>query len=168
MAASCQGDQRAFEQLVLRHETALYRFMNARLGHRADAQDVLQEAFASAWRYRKSYRSKWRFSTWLYRIALRHGHRQRSRQRPSVDLDDAQLSAPSGQDPSNQDVWDHARNHLSAAAFNTVWLHYHEQWQLSEIATCLGRPVSWVKVTLFRARKKLAGVLNPDDYGLRP
>ncbi len=166
MAASCQGDHRAFEQLVLRHETALYRFMCARLGHPVDAQDVLQEAFASAWRYRKSYRPKWRFSTWLYRIALRQGHRERSRQGSWVALDDAQLMAPA--EPANQDVWDQARKHLTAGAFSTLWLHYHEQWPLSEIATCLGRPVSWVKVTLFRARRKLAGTLNPDDYGLTP
>ncbi|MEO0586073.1 MAG: flagellar FliJ family protein, partial [Planctomycetota bacterium] len=39
-------------------------------------------------------------------------------------------------------------------------LHYHEQWKLAEIAACLGQPVSWVKVTLHRARKRLARLLD--------
>ena len=44
------GDRDAFEILVRRWQDRLYRFALGRLGHRGDAQDALQEAFASAWR----------------------------------------------------------------------------------------------------------------------
>lgn len=166
MQASCDGNQQAFEQLVLRHEAPLYRFMLARLGNVADAQDVLQEAFAAAWRYRQTYRSTWRFSTWLYRIALRHGQRRRHNNSAAVDPDAIAGVLVPGPLPGQADIWDHAREHLSATAFSIIWLHYHEQWKLAEIATCVDRPVSWVKVTLFRARRKLAVALKRDHYGV--
>ncbi|MEM9183139.1 MAG: RNA polymerase sigma factor [Pseudomonadota bacterium] len=164
MQAACAGDHSAFEELVSRHETPLYRFLVARLGHASDAQDVLQEAFAAAWRYRDSYRPRWRFSTWLYRIALRHGLRLRdtggAEHTAQVSLDEVELTAPGSTDRLEMDIWSFARQHLSSTAFTTVWLHYHEQWKLAEIAACLGQPVSWVKVTLHRARKRLARLLN--------
>ncbi len=164
MQAVCAGDHRAFEELVRRHETPLYRFLVARLGHTSDAQDVLQEAFAAAWRYRGSYRSRWRFSTWLYRIALRHGLRLRDKagagEADRVSLDQVELPASEDSEPVEMDIWGFARQHLSRSSFTALWLHYHEQWKLAEIAICLGQPVSWVKVTLHRARKRLARLLD--------
>jgi len=71
MAASASGDEAAFSRLVRRHapkaEVVALRF----LGSRADAEDVVQDAFARAW----SSAARWRpgeaaFGTWMHRVVV--------------------------------------------------------------------------------------------------
>lgn len=64
-----KGSVGAFEQLVLRDQDRLYRFLLARTDNRSDADDALQEAFVAAFRHLSSYRSRYQFSTWLFTIA---------------------------------------------------------------------------------------------------
>jgi RNA polymerase sigma-70 factor (ECF subfamily) len=55
----------------------LLRFLLTRCANYADAEDVLQDSLISAFRYLHSYDPRWRFSTWLYRIAIRNAAKQR-------------------------------------------------------------------------------------------
>ena len=41
----------------------------------ADAEDALQDTLINAYRYLHSYDSRWRFSTWLFRIAINNASR---------------------------------------------------------------------------------------------
>ncbi|MGH6876951.1 MAG: RNA polymerase sigma factor [Rhizomicrobium sp.] len=64
------GDQRAFEQLVRRHQGTVRAQLRRLLsGDEAQADDLAQEAFLLAWRKLDQFRGEARFSTWLYRIA---------------------------------------------------------------------------------------------------
>ena len=79
------GDHKAFEMLVERHENKVYGLAYRLMGNAADAEDVLQDAFLSAYRGLKKFQGKSSFSTWLYRLAtnaalikLRKGKRQQS------------------------------------------------------------------------------------------
>lgn len=152
-----QGDAGAFECLVQRWQDRLYRFLLARLGNRADAQDALQDAFVAAWRYRASYRERFVYSTWLYRIALREA--AKARQRPEVRGDPAPSAAQPGTD-DGKNLWRLVRSHLSDSAFTVVWLRYHEDWTVKEISLCLRRPAAWVRLSLHRSRRRLAAVLE--------
>ena len=63
-----RGDGRAFETLAKRHETALFRHVLRVAGTQSDAEDVVQEAFISAWRSIASFQGG-SFRAWLFRIA---------------------------------------------------------------------------------------------------
>jgi RNA polymerase sigma-70 factor (ECF subfamily) len=76
-AAAKDGSEPAFDELVARYQTRLLRFLLVRCNNRADAEDAIQDTFVNAWKYIHSYDARWRFSTWLYRIALRNASRQR-------------------------------------------------------------------------------------------
>lgn len=154
--AAKSGDTAAFEALVTRYETPVFRYLLARLGHRADAEDALQEAFVSAYRYLQSFDIEQSFRAWIYTIAIREAARigkKQSRRRwverlfagSGEPVDDADSSSDHG-------VWLQARQTLSAEHFTALWLYYHEQWTVAEIATGLSRSDSWVKVNLHRAR----------------
>ena len=73
LRARLNNDQRAFEQLVRRHQ-AMVRALLRRLtkGDHAAADDLAQETFLIAWRKLDQFRGDARFSTWLYRIAYTH------------------------------------------------------------------------------------------------
>jgi RNA polymerase sigma-70 factor (ECF subfamily) len=69
MLAFRAGDARAFEVLVRRHRTPVFNFILRFTGHRARAEDVLQETWLKVVRSAPEYEAKARFTTWLYTIA---------------------------------------------------------------------------------------------------
>jgi RNA polymerase sigma-70 factor, ECF subfamily len=69
MLAFRGGDVRAFEELVLRHRTPVYQFILRFSGHRARAEDLLQETWLKVVRSAHDYQPRARFTTWVYTIA---------------------------------------------------------------------------------------------------
>ncbi len=62
------GDEDAFAALVRRYMGGLHRVVARMLGDDEEAWDVVQMALVRAWQKLDRYDSRWRFSTWLYRI----------------------------------------------------------------------------------------------------
>ena len=88
------GDLAAFEQLMRRHNTALFRAARAIVRDDADAEDVVQEAYIAAYRHLPEFRGDARLSTWLTRIVINQAlARLRARRRDNVValLDDRPL-----------------------------------------------------------------------------
>jgi RNA polymerase sigma-70 factor (ECF subfamily) len=65
------GDLDAFGELVERHRRAVFRAALAALGSPAEADDVTQEAFVTAYRKIGGFRGDAAFRTWLLAIAWR-------------------------------------------------------------------------------------------------
>ena len=63
------GDQKAYEFLVDKHRAALFHIINRIVRHEEVANDLVQETFMKAFSSLATYRSEYRFSTWLYKIA---------------------------------------------------------------------------------------------------
>lgn len=68
MRAAQSGDLDAFEVLLRRHQTPVYRVALRMLRSEADAQDASQEAFVQAWKSLDRFRGDSSFATWMYRI----------------------------------------------------------------------------------------------------
>lgn len=165
---SLNGDRHAFAELVRRYQDRLLRFLVTRAASRADAEDAVQDAFVSAYRYLPSFNPRWRFSTWLYRIALRNLSRQASRSTGNQDLQDVEAKAVDENDPlsacivasDRENTWLIARRILSADAYTALWLRYVEDLSIREISRALDKTQSWTKVTLLRARRQLKPELD--------
>jgi RNA polymerase sigma-70 factor (ECF subfamily) len=65
------GDTDAFGELVERNRRAVFRAALAAVGSPAEADDVAQEAFVTAYRKLGSFRGEAAFRTWLLAIAWR-------------------------------------------------------------------------------------------------
>lgn len=63
------GDFQAFEALVNRYESKVYRLAVRMLRNQQDAEDALQETFLQVYRGLKSFEGRSNFSTWLFRLA---------------------------------------------------------------------------------------------------
>lgn len=166
--ASLRGSASAFDELVERYQERLLRFLLTRSSCRADAEDAVQDTFISAYRYLASFDSRWRFSTWIYRIALRNLGKQ---QRQVYHESDALLA---GTDDPMQDcidrserenVWIAAKRLLSGDAYAAMWLRYVEDMSVKEIARALDKSLSWTKVTLLRGRRRLTAELAVERPG---
>lgn len=167
-----QGSAEAFEQLVINFQDRLYRFLLVRAHNRADAEDVLQETFVAAYRHLSGYRSKYRFSTWLFTIALRQLGRQRKPRPDAWELPDAAVCGQAGpeqlgmQREQRRSIWQTARNCLGESQFTALWFFYVEELPVAEIGKIMKRPDGWVKVNLLRARRRLSRELR--EYHLEP
>jgi len=76
-----KGDPRAFDELARGEERALYRHAARIVGPGADAEDVVQDAFLSAWRSIRSFEGT-SFRAWLFRIVTNRAlDKVRSRKR---------------------------------------------------------------------------------------
>jgi len=69
MQAFQQGETRAFERLLLRHEKGLYRFALRMLADSMQAEEVTQESFLRVIQSAPRYEAKAGFRNYLYRIA---------------------------------------------------------------------------------------------------
>ncbi|HEX2138833.1 MAG TPA: sigma-70 family RNA polymerase sigma factor [Woeseiaceae bacterium] len=159
------GSAAAFAELVERYQERLLRFLLTRCATRADAEDALQETFLNAYRYLPSYRTRWRFSTWLYRIAIRNAWRQRDAGHAPYEDHPDYAADPLEACIANSDrenAWSAARRLLTPDARTALWLRYVEDMSIREVARALGRSQAWTKVTLMRSRRRLQSALAID------
>jgi RNA polymerase sigma-70 factor, ECF subfamily len=165
--AAKNGSAAAFDALVERYLDRLLRFLVGRCSNYADAEDAVQDTFVNAYRYLHSYDSRWRFSTWLYRIALRNAARQQT----VSGIDAEQLVDPA--DPlleciaqaERRNLWAIAKQQLAGDAYAALWLRYAEDLPLAEVAKALDRSLAWTKVSLMRSRRRLAAAMQRDAQG---
>ncbi len=167
IALAKEGSASAFSELVEKYQGRLIRFLLGRCRNRADAEDAIQDTFINAYRYIGSYNPRWRFSTWLFRIALRNA--ARISQVAETTADDIPDIAG---DPleacivasERENLWLTANRLLSADAYSAMWLRYVEDMSVRDIARTLEKPMSWTKVILMRSRRRLSAKLasGPD------
>ncbi|HMS82727.1 MAG TPA: sigma-70 family RNA polymerase sigma factor [Nitrospira sp.] len=69
VARSLKQDHEAFGQLIDRHASVIVNLAYRMVGNRAEAEDLAQEAFLTAFKALSTFRADAKFSTWLYRIA---------------------------------------------------------------------------------------------------
>lgn len=65
-----EGDRRAFDQLVRRHQRGVWRVVQRYLKSEADTADVVQQAFVRALRALPGFRGAASLRSWLFRIAI--------------------------------------------------------------------------------------------------
>jgi len=163
--AARQGSVPAFTALVQNYREGLLRFLLTRSASYADAEDALQDTLINAYRYLQSYDSRWRFSTWLYRIAINNVAKLRPAD--TVELGDLH---DEGNDPlafciaasDRENLWQCARRQFSDEVYTAMWLRYVEDMSVRDISAVLERSVSWTKVNLMRGRKILDAELGKD------
>ena len=168
--AAKRGSVDAFTELVHGYRERLFRFLLTRCASYADAEDALQDTFINAYRYIASYNPQWRFSTWLYNIAIRNAGRLKPpnvMEIGEVRDDSADPLAHCIAESERSNLWRSAKRLLSDEVFSAMWLRYVEDMSVKDIAAVLERSSSWTKVNLLRGRRALEAELGdePDKTG---
>lgn len=79
VGAAREGDERAFEMLLRRHEGRVLRVLRLLGVPHSDREDVAQEVFVRVFRHLAGFRAGHTFEGWLYRITVNAVHDQRRR-----------------------------------------------------------------------------------------
>jgi RNA polymerase sigma-70 factor (ECF subfamily) len=167
------GDYQAFEQLVERHASGVYHLGLKMLHNPADAEEVLQETFLSAYTHLADFRRQASFKTWLYRIAANHALSRLRKDKGKLEQwldDEAELvTTDRSSDPEVAAEDEELRRRLIQAVdalpppYKAVFfLRDVEGLSTQEVADVLGLELGNVKTRLLRARLKLRELLA--DY----
>jgi RNA polymerase sigma-70 factor (ECF subfamily) len=159
---------REFLLLLDRHLDRSYRLARAILGNDADAEDAVQEAWASAWRGFRQLREPGRFEPWLNRIvanACRGLVRRRGPVRELAIEPDLEIRSvsPGPDEVVARDRVERAFAALSIEQRTILVLHHLEGRPLAAIADDLGIAVGTVKSRLYAARATLQRALEDDQ-----
>jgi len=88
---SLNRDHEAFGQLIDRHASRIINLAYRMVGNRAEAEDLAQEAFLSAFKSLSTFRADSKFSTWLYRIATNKCKDWLRAKRPGMEQQDVDI-----------------------------------------------------------------------------
>jgi RNA polymerase sigma-70 factor, ECF subfamily len=87
-----QGGENAIRLLVKRNNRRLFRVARAVVRDDAEAEDIVQETYVSAFTKLDSFRGSSRFATWLTRIALNEALGRARKRRPTTELAELDVS----------------------------------------------------------------------------
>lgn len=171
------GDQEAYGVLVRRYQRRLTAFLSQLVGDLELARELTQEAFIRAWSALERFDPRYRFSTWLFRIAHNLGIDQLRRKRLQTvslyrtDSDGEELEmvvADLEKDPlghlENRALADGLRaviDELRPEYRELVLLRHFAGLSYQEIADFKEMPLGTVKNKLFRAHSVLRRALAP-------
>lgn len=165
-----QGDAIAFRAIVERHHRGMHALAVRMLDDRAEADDIVQEAFARAYCRLAQFDPRYRLSTWLYRIVLNlcrdHLKSARRRERPA-EVEVALAAA----DQPDQQLLAARRVARVRRAIATLRPAYREilalkdlaELSYAEIHDITGVPVTALKIRAIRAREKLRVALRAEE-----
>ncbi len=162
-----------FEGWIVEHYPAVYRRCFYLLGDPVEAEDAAQETFLRAFQARERYDPARPVRPWLLTMATRHcidRLRRRQRRGPEVPWNDgrpAPRDAPGPEDPEARILTAEDAQAVRAAVAalpplerTLVVLHYWEELSYEAIAAQTGLSLSAVKSRLYRARQRLARMLQ--------
>lgn len=156
-----QGDRQAFTELVCRHQGSIVSLTYRMCGDLHLAEDAAQEAFVRVWQNLNSYKPKYAFRSWLYRIATNAALDSLRRERPTAELDSLSLvdpkATPEQSAEDNQRVAQVRRAiaQLSEPLRLVLILREYQDLTYQEIADALDIPVGTVMSRLNTARVQL-------------
>ncbi|MFC0605257.1 RNA polymerase sigma factor [Winogradskyella pulchriflava] len=179
------GDAKAYAQLVNRYKAMVYTLALRMLKNREEAEEVAQDTFIKVFRSLHKFKGDSKFSTWVYRVAYNtclDTIKKNKKYINDVAIDEFTFNKLDVIDNALENIIKEEKSALIKACINKLpedssallTLFYFEELSLDEISTIINIEANTVKVKLFRARKKLAVILeqylqpqNSMNYGTR-
>lgn len=148
--------EKEYNQCVSQYADNVYRFILKNLGHKEDAQDVVQTAFEKLWINRAQVDNE-RSKSYLFTVAYHQMIDHIRKQKRIILQEDfkAEAGVIDRQQHNVKKILDEALHKLSETQRSLVLLKDYEGYNYQEIGTITGLSESQVKVYLHRARLQL-------------
>lgn len=174
------GNRELFGELVERYQGRLVNYLYRIVRSTDEAHDLAQEVFVKVYQALDRFDPRYRFSTWLFRVAQNAAidvmRRRRfrmislTRSDEGSDGDGAEWELPAHEPgPEAELVGRQMDQRVQEAIARLPWeyrelilLRHYGELSYDEIAESKGMPLGTVKNKLFRARQMLKGLLGGD------
>jgi RNA polymerase sigma-70 factor, ECF subfamily len=170
VATAVSGTEGSFEELVRRYQRPISAYVYRMVGNYESALDLTQEIFIKVYNSLDRYRSEFKFSTWIYKIAhnaaVDHLRRTATREQSLVvgpEGDQFDLPIESSRPSPEQESERRERRVEIETVVRTLPSNYREliilrhsqDLSYEEIVEVTGLPLGTVKNRLFRAREMM-------------
>ena len=177
------GSESAFDELVRRYSTQMFKVAYGFLRSNEDAEEVVQDTFVKVYKNLKTFRGDSSFSTWLHRILInlarnKYQWNKRRGEQQKISISEKRQT-PDGGDAGDIDFADMTQSphaltekneederimiaiaNLPETLRESIVLRHLEDMRYEDIARIMGANIGTVKSRLSRARGALAKVLK--------
>lgn len=165
IAQSLNGNHVSYGELVDRYKNAIYRHCFAMLRNEDAAEDMAQETFIAAYYKLKTYKTDYKFSTWLFKISTNKCLDSLKRKKYEVLADDEVFANIATKQPGPDKLAEYAELHDAVHNLNpkyraAISLRYWQGLEYQAIAQVLGQPLGSVKGWINRAKRELKKELS--------
>jgi RNA polymerase sigma-70 factor (ECF subfamily) len=169
---SKKGDTKSFGILVGEYQSLVFRLSFRLLCNEEDAKDTVQDVFVKVWLQLKKYDSRYRFSTWIYKITCNMCYdrlRFVQRRPESIEIQTfaAECNAVSSDNPETSVINSelkkfilHFTGDLSPKQKLVFTLSDIEELETEEISVITGLTAGQIKSNLHLARKYIKNKIN--------
>jgi RNA polymerase sigma-70 factor (ECF subfamily) len=162
------GDHDAFSSLVNRHVKRFYGVAYRVVGHRDDAEDIVQAAFLKLWERPESWdqRKRTKFTTWFYTVVtnLCLDHAKRKKPLPLSEEIDFADDGPNQEDRVYQQqrraIVDRSIHMLPERQQLALTLCFYEELSNQEAADVMGVNLKALQSLVMRAKTALKARLQ--------
>jgi RNA polymerase sigma-70 factor (ECF subfamily) len=169
---SIDGDESAFNELINRYKRGVFTLIIRMVRNREVANDLSQDTFVKLYASLSSYNPKYKFSSWLFKIANNLTIDYLRKNRPNVlsldepietDRDSVKIQVASGgENPLDRAESIELGEKIKDAIMDlpldyrrVIILRHVEDLTYEEIALAIDLPLGTVKTLLFRGRRLL-------------
>lgn len=168
-------NQRAYQELMRRYQMKLYSYLRRLIRNKEESEDLLQGVFMKVYRNIKSFDTRRKFSSWIYRIAHNEAVnflKKRSKKH-FVSIEDIQSAKDKLEMTDTRknpiDSWiakelkkemQEALEKISPKYKEVLTLRYYYDKSYEEMSEALEKPVNTVGTLLNRAKKKLMEIMG--------
>mgnify|MGYP003571763257 CR=1 FL=1 len=158
--------EEAYLSLVQRNQDRMYKIAYSYVKNKDDALDIVQETVYKGYvSYHKVKKIEYE-DTWLIRILINTAidFMKKNKKIISLEIDNLAVESVNNCDLVDQSIALHeALNKLNEHEKSIVILRYFEDMKLVDVAELLGKPISTIKSTLYRALNKMKIELQEVD-----
>lgn len=158
------GNTRAFESLIDKYQKTIFNIVYRMTDNYDDAEDITQSVFIKVYEKLSSFNPKYKFFSWLYRIALNESLNLMNQKKRLAELDADFIT----REKSSEEIYDDLE--LSERIQNALMeielehrvlivLKHFEGFSYEEMAYILDISEQKIKSRLFTARQVLKDVL---------
>ena len=169
VASFCNGNNQAFEELVLRYKNPLYQYILSLVKEEGAAEDLFQEVFISFFKHAQTYKPEGKFKAWLFLMARNKviNFWRDSKKTTSLDQTDEDGNAflqekleDNSRPVLDELTWQETEKLVARAAEELPprqreMIYLRQYLSFQEIADTVGRPLGTVLADCHRAVKKI-------------
>lgn len=163
-----EGDNTAFEEMILFYKDALIYYLMRYSGSIGAAEEAAEDAFAELYISRSRYTGKSSFKTYLYAVARNKAVDHHRRNRYIVPLDEEREDINTLEEQIIHNDEAHmiktAMAHLKTEYREALHLTVFEEMSYAEAAAVMKKSEGQIKALVFRAKKKLHKILTEEGF----
>lgn len=164
-----------FEQLYVKYEKQIYKYLYYLSGDKLIAEELTQETFYRAFNSIHSFKGRSKVSTWLFQIAKYTFYnylKKKEKVEYFTDMSEFENEISNMKTPENI----YAKKEDAINVRNAIKKHKQLQQEIiilrlfnelsfKEIGDIFNQSDTWARVNFYRAKNRLASIINGGDEG---